>query len=129
MMARLAPRPAELAAGERKCGLAAGKIAATGPSIKYVTLFLANFDPTPPVTLCHISGAPKSTSHISDPPFLVGLVHKIRTKALCKNSLSIVREGFFPGAFVRRSLVWKVLSGVVFVRTPFCQNTSVTTES
>src|SRR6218665_2997471 len=24
-----------------------------GPSIKYVTLFLANFDTLPPVTLCH----------------------------------------------------------------------------
>src|SRR6218665_3238298 len=105
-----------------------------GPSIKYVTLFLANFDlPSPCHTSSHIPGRdpyPKSTSHISDPPrFLVGLVQKIRTKALCPNSLSIVREGFCPGASVRGSFVWKILSGVVFVRTPFCQNTSVTTES
>src|SRR6218665_124632 len=40
-----------------------------GPSIKYVTLFLANFDPPPLVTLCHTSrDPPKSTSHISDHP-------------------------------------------------------------
>src|SRR6218665_2543616 len=94
-----------------------------GPSIKYVTLFLANFvTPSPCHTLSHIPGPPQSTSHISDPPFLVGLVQKIRTKANCTNSLSIVREGFCPGlcpgAFVRGSFVWKVLSGVAFVRTP-----------
>src|SRR6218665_1483785 len=42
---------------------------AKGPSIKYVTLLLANFNPPPPVTLCHTSrDPPKSTSHISDPP-------------------------------------------------------------
>src|SRR6218665_573832 len=35
------------------------------------------FYPPPPVTLCHIPGPPKSTSHISDPlPNLVGLVQK-----------------------------------------------------
>ena len=41
-----------------------------GPSIKYVTLFLANFDHLPPpVTLCHTSRDPlESTSHISNPP-------------------------------------------------------------
>ena len=38
-----------------------------GPSIKYVTLFLTNFDaPSPCHTLSHIPGPPKSTSHISD---------------------------------------------------------------
>src|SRR6218665_750687 len=40
-----------------------------GPSIKYITLFLANFDlPSPCHTLPHIPGPPESTSHISDPP-------------------------------------------------------------
>src|SRR6218665_1428684 len=92
---------------------------ASGPSIKYVMLFLANFDPPPPVTLSHIPGPPKSTSHISDPhPFLVDLVQKTRTKAPCTNSLLIVRRVFVQGA----------LSGVVFVHSLFCQNTSVTTE-
>src|SRR6218665_1912078 len=40
-----------------------------GPSIKYVTLSLANFNPPSPChTLSHVHpGTPKSTSHISDP--------------------------------------------------------------
>src|SRR6218665_1893230 len=46
----------------------------------------------------------------------------------CTNSLSIVRGGFVRGV-IRGSFVWKVLSGVVFVRSPFYQNTSVTAES
>src|SRR6218665_537186 len=74
------------------------------------------FLPLSPVTLCHTSrDPPESTSHISDPPFLEGLVQKTRTKAPCTNSVSIVRGGFCPGSFVRGSFVWKVLSGVVFV--------------
>src|SRR6218665_2708321 len=70
-----------------------------GPSIKYVTLFLANFDPHFPVTRLTFRDPPESTSHISDPlpRFLVGLVQKTRTKAPCTNSLSIVRRGFCPG--------------------------------
>ena len=68
-----------------------------GPSVKYVTLFLANFYPLPCHTLSHIPGPPESTSHISDPRFLVRLVQRNRTKAPCTNSLSIVRGGFCPG--------------------------------
>src|SRR6218665_1384383 len=79
-----------------------------GPSIKYVTLFLAKFDhPLNPVTLCHTSrDPPESTSHISDPldfPIFsrpTGLVQKSRTKVPCTNSISIVRRGFCPGGFV-----------------------------
>src|SRR6218665_2107189 len=99
-----------------------------GPSIKYVTLFLANFvTPSPCHTLSHIPGPPQSTSHISDPPFIVGLVQKIRTKANCTNSLSIVREGFCPG-FVRGLLSGGLLSGRfcpgwLLSVPPFCQNT------
>src|SRR6218665_1350942 len=63
------------------------------------------FLPPPPVTLCHPSR------------------YKNRTKANCTNSLSIVRGGFCPGGFVRGSFVWKILSEVVFVHSPFCQNT------
>src|SRR6218665_3299319 len=81
-----------------------------GPSIKYVTLFLANFDPHLPVTLCHTSpDSPKKVRHtFRTPPFLVGLVQKTRTKTPCTNSLSIVRgglsgvfslEGFVRGGF------------------------------
>src|SRR6218665_3215378 len=36
-----------------------------GPSIKYVTLFLANFDPLPLVTLCHTSRDPSKVRHTS----------------------------------------------------------------
>src|SRR6218665_2623686 len=72
-----------------------------GPSIKYVTLFLANFDPLPSVTLCHTSqDPPESTSHISDPQFLVGLIQKSWTKVPCINSISIVHGGFCPGLFL-----------------------------
>src|SRR6218665_249189 len=84
----------------------------------------------PPVTLCHTSRAPESTSHISDPPpILVGLVQQTPTKTPRTNSISIVRGGFVPGGFVRGSFVSKVLSGLVFVRSHFCHNTSVATES
>jgi len=78
----------------------------TGLSIKYVTLFFTNFDPPPPVTLCHTSRDPlKSTSHISDPPILSRPSTKNPDKSPSTNSLSIVHEGFCPGSFV-----WKVLS-------------------
>src|SRR6218665_3835178 len=81
------------------------------PSIKYVTLFLANFDPPLPVTLCHTSLDPPKVRHTSrTPQFLVGLVQKTRTKAPCTNSFNCSR-GFLSGCFVRESLVWKILSG------------------
>jgi len=100
-----------------------------GPSIQYATLFWPILTPSLCHTLSHIPGPPqKYVTHLA-PRFLVGLVQTIRTKAPCTNSFSIVGEGFCPGAFARGSFVWMVLSGVVFVRTPFCQNTSVTTES
>src|SRR6218665_3005516 len=70
-----------------------------GPSMKYVTLFLANFDPRPLSHFVTQPGTPKSTSAISDHQFLVGLVHKSRTKALCTNSLSVVCGGFSPAGF------------------------------
>ena len=69
----------------------------------------------------------RHTSRTPAPQFLVGLVQKPGQK-LAVQILSIVRGGSCPGGFVRESLVWKVLSGVVFVRSPFSQNTSVTTE-
>src|SRR6218665_531919 len=63
-----------------------------GPSIKYVTLFLASFNP--PVTRNYVT-------HLGPPSFLVGLVQKSRTKVPCTNSISIVRGGFCLGGFVR----------------------------
>jgi len=80
--------------------------------------------PPPPChTLSHIPGPPR-VRHKSRTPTFNRPSTKNPDKTPCTNSLSIVR-----GGFVRGSLVWKVLSGVVFVRSPFCQNTSVATES
>jgi len=100
--------------------------AALGPSIKHVTLFLANFDPLPCHTLSRIP-EPPSTSHISDPPFLLGLVQKTRTKTFCtktsdKNPLYKFSLNCSWGYF-KGSLVWKVLFGG-FCPFPFCQNTT-----
>jgi len=91
-----------------------------GPSIKYIMLFLANFDPPPPVTLCHTSWDPQSMSHISDPP----IFSRPSTKNPDKNPLYKLFAGVFQGAF---SLEGFVRDG--FCLFPFCQNTFVTTES
>ena len=93
-----------------------GFYAEKGPSIKYVTLFWANFDPPPPVTLCHTSRDPPKVRHTSRTPrFLEGLVQKTRTKAplykFCLNCSRGFVQGFCQGSFY----VWKALSGVVFV--------------
>src|SRR6218665_1478223 len=67
-------------------------------------LFLANFEPHPPVTLCHTSRNPQSTSHISDPPFFIRPSTKNPDKSpLYKFSLNCSRgfclEGFVRGRF------------------------------
>src|SRR6218665_2348917 len=87
------------------------------PSIKYVTLFWPIFTPSLCHTSSHIPGPPESTTHISDPPFLEGLVQKTRTKATLYKFCLNCSRGFLSGGFVRGSFVWKVLSGVVFVRS------------
>src|SRR6218665_2504576 len=74
--------------------------------------------PSPCHTSSHIPGAPPKVRHTSRTPrFLEGLVQKTRTKAplytFCFNYL----RRFLSGGFVRGSFVWKVLSGVVFVRS------------
>src|SRR6218665_136198 len=67
-----------------------------GPSIKYVTLFLANFESPPPVILCHTSRDPpkKYVTHLG-PPIFSRPSRKIRTKTPCTNSQ------LFAGGFVR----------------------------
>src|SRR6218665_3531631 len=83
------------------------------PSIKYVTLFLANFYlPSLCHTLSHIPGPPESTSHISDPPpiFRRPSTENPDKSPLYKFCLNCSRE-FCPGGFVRGSFVWKVLFG------------------
>src|SRR6218665_4001945 len=79
------------------------KLTSKGPSIKYVTLFLANFDhPSPCHTLSHIPGPPQSTSHISNPRFLVVLVQKNPDKSpMYKFSLTCSR-GLLSVCFCQR---------------------------
>ena len=94
-------------------------IVVRGPSIKYVTLFLANFAPSPCHTLSHIRGSPrKYVTPLGSPRFLVDLVQKSRTKAPCTNSISILRGGFCPAGFCQRVFCLEGLSGLVFVRSP-----------
>src|SRR6218665_3873486 len=79
-----------------------------GPSIKYVTLVLANFDPSSLSNfVTHPGTSPKvrHTSRIS--PIFSRPSTKTLTTAPCTNSLSIDRGGFCPGFL---SFVWKVLS-------------------
>ena len=77
--------------------------------IEYVTLFLANFDLPPSVTLCHTSRDPrKYVTHLG-PPIFSRPSTKIPEKVLCTNSISLVLGGFCPG----------FLSGLVFVHSPF----------
>src|SRR6218665_953381 len=73
-----------------------------GPSIKCVTLFLANFDPPPSVTLCHTSrDPPESPSPISHPPLVCRPSTKIPDKSpLYKFYLNFARR-FLSGGFVR----------------------------
>src|SRR6218665_1199217 len=89
---------------------------ASGPSIKYVMLSLANFDPPPPVTLCHTSRDPqKYVTHLG-PPIFSRPSTKNPDKSPMYNSLLFVRGVFVQGA----------LSGVVFVLSEYiCYNRKV----
>src|SRR6218665_2806097 len=57
--------------------------------------------PSPCHTLSHIPGPPKVRHTSRTPQYLVGLIHKSRTKVPCTKFISIVRGGFCPGGFVR----------------------------
>src|SRR6218665_2393732 len=98
-----------------------------GLSIKYVTLFLANFY-SPPLchTSSHIPGPPrKYVTHLGPPTrILEGLVQKARTKSpLYKFCLNCSR-GFCQRVFCLEGFVRGC-----FCPFLFCQNTSVTSES
>src|SRR6218665_2379615 len=81
-----------------------------GPSIKYVMLFLTNFDP--PVILCHTSRDPApKVLHTTWTLIFSGPSTKTGQKPPVQN-LSIVRGGVVKGSFV-----WKVLSGVLFAHS------------
>src|SRR6218665_2160445 len=77
-----------------------------GPSIKYVTLFLANFDHPPSVTLCHTSRDPLPRKYVTyDPPIFSRPSTKIPDKSpLYKFYLNCSRRflsgGFCPGWFL-----------------------------
>src|SRR6218665_4096627 len=81
-------------------------------------LFLANFDPPSPChTLSHIPRPPKIVRHTSwtpSPIFSRPSTKSPDKSPLYKFSLNCSR-GFVRGFL---SFVWKVLSGVVFVRSP-----------
>src|SRR6218665_2223247 len=95
------------------------RVIAKGLSIKYVTLFLANFNSLPLSHFVTHPGTPqKYVTHLGPPRLFSRPSTKPRTKAPCTNSLSIVRGGFCSRGFVRGSFVWKVLSGVVFYPFP-----------
>src|SRR6218665_1816454 len=85
-----------------------------GPSIKYVTLFLANFYPLP---LSHFVTHPgtiprKYVTHLGTHPQIFSKPStKIPDKSpLYKFSLNCSR-GFYLGGFVRKSFVWSVFPG------------------
>src|SRR6218665_452212 len=99
-------------------------VCSLGLSIKYVTQFWPILTPSLYHTLSHIPGPfRKYVTHLgrSDPTPIFSRPSTINPdkSPLYKFSLNCSR-GVLSG---------KVLSGVVFVRSPFCQNTSVTTES
>src|SRR6218665_450605 len=96
-----------------------------GPSIKYVTLFLANFDP---ILLSHFvthPGTPqKYVTHLRPPNFSKPSTKIPGNNPLYKFSLNCSRGFLFQGVFC---LVSFVRGG--FYPYPFYQNISVTTES
>src|SRR6218665_1641843 len=69
-----------------------------GPSIKYVTLFLANFYLPSPVTLCHTSRDPPKVRHTSRTPRLFS---RPSTTNPDKSPLYKILSQLFTGLFVR----------------------------
>ena len=89
-----------------------------GPSIKNVTLFLANFDPVPLSHFVTHPGTPKVRHTSRTTPIFSRPSTKNSDKSpLYKFSLNC-SWGFFSRGFVRGSFVWKVLFVVVFVHSP-----------
>src|SRR6218665_3668703 len=79
-----------------------------GPSIKYVTLFFANFDPPPSChTLSHIPGPPRKYVTQLGPP------HPIFSRPSTKIQDKSPQYKFYLNCSRR------FLSGLVFVRSPF----------
>src|SRR6218665_1412677 len=70
-----------------------------GPSIKYVTLFFANFYPSPPVTLCHTSRDPPKVGlrHTSRPPIFIRPSTKNPDKSPVYKFCLNCSRGFYQG--------------------------------
>src|SRR6218665_2161199 len=99
---------------------------ATGPSIKYVTLFSANFDPLPCHTLSHIPEHPQSTSHISTPPILSRPSTKNPDKSpLYKFSLNCL-QGFLSGVLSGGLLSGRFCSGWFLPILPSVRKVNIT---
>src|SRR6218665_1535849 len=96
----------------------------------YVTLFLANFNPLPLSHFVTHPGPPqKYATHLGPPPIFSRPSKKNPDKTPLYKFFLNCSRGLLSGGFCLGVSVWKVLFGVVFVRTPFCHNTSVTRES
>src|SRR6218665_3950441 len=98
-----------------------------GPSIKYVTLFLANFYPLPISHFVTHPGPPKSTSHISDPPIFSRPSTKNPDKShLYKFSLNcswgFLSGGFCQGVFCLEGFVWGGFCPFPFLSECICYN-------
>src|SRR6218665_3717335 len=72
-----------------------------GSSIKYVTLFLANFEPPPSVTLCHTYRDPPKVRHTSrtPPPIISRPSTKIPDKSPLYKFYLICSRRFLSGGF------------------------------
>src|SRR6218665_1865526 len=92
-----------------------------GPSIKYVTLFWPIL--TPPSPLSHFVTHPRTPPKVGHTSRTPPIFSRPSTKILDKSPL----YKFYLNCS-RRFLSWG-FSGLVFVHSPFCHNTSVTTES
>src|SRR6218665_3707607 len=91
------------------------KISILGPSIKYVTLFFANFDPLPLSHFVTYPGTPQKVRHTTHTPTFSRPSTKNPDKsAVYKFSLNCSR-GLLSGGFSRR-----VFSLGGFVRGGFC---------
>src|SRR6218665_3550163 len=91
-----------------------GIVPPEGPSIKYVTLFLANFYPP----LRHTSRDPPKVRHTSRiPPIFRMPSTKNLDKSHHVQILYKLFAGFLSGGVCQGSFIWTILSGVIFVRS------------
>src|SRR6218665_2078995 len=94
----------------RQCWSISLRVAVLGPSIKYVTLFLANFyHPAPCHTSSHIPGPPSKVRHTSRTP--PPIFRRPSTKNPDKSPLVQILSQLFTGFFYPGGLSGGLLSG------------------